>query len=70
MYICLKVHSHERRISGASRRKDRIQNADLRGLYTFALTENAEDELFRLTCDYEKRFMDRHFKSLEVLGTL
>ena len=49
---------------------DRIENADLRHLYTFKLTEPAEDELFRLTMEYEKRFMDRHFKSLEVLSAL
>ena len=49
---------------------DRIENADLRHLYTFKLTKPAEDELFRLTTDYEKRFMDRHFKSLEVLSAL
>lgn len=49
---------------------DRIQNADLRHLYTFKLTEPAEDELFRLTTDYEKKFMDKHFKSLEVLMSL
>ncbi|MBO4609766.1 MAG: DNA repair protein RecO [Lachnospiraceae bacterium] len=49
---------------------DRIENADLRHLYTFKLTEPAEDELFRLTKEYEKRFMDRHFKSLEVLAAL
>ncbi len=49
---------------------DRIENADLRHLYTFKLTDVAEDELFRLTTEYEKRFMDRHFKSLEVLSTL
>ena len=48
----------------------RIQNADLKHLYTFKLTEPAEEELFRLTVDYEKRFMDRHFKSLEVLNSL
>ena len=49
---------------------DRIQNSDLRHLYSFALTENAEDELFRLTKEYEKRFMDKHFKSLDVLSAL
>jgi DNA repair protein RecO (recombination protein O) len=49
---------------------ERIENADLRHLYTFKLTEPAEDELFRLTTEYEKRFMDRHFKSLEVLSAL
>ena len=49
---------------------DRIENADLRHLYTFKLTEVAEDELFKLTTEYEKRFMDRHFKSLEVLSAL
>ncbi len=49
---------------------DRIENADLRHLYTFKLTDVAEDELFRLTTEYEKRFMDRHFKSLEVLSAL
>ena len=49
---------------------ERIENADLRHLYTFKLTEPAEDELFRLTTEYEKRFMDRHFKSLEVLRAL
>jgi DNA repair protein RecO (recombination protein O) len=49
---------------------ERIENADLRHLFTFALTEPAEDELFRLTTEYEKRFMDRHFKSLEVLKSL
>ncbi len=49
---------------------DRIQNADLRHLYTFKLTDPAEDELFKLTTDYEKRFMDKHFKSLEVLSAL
>jgi DNA repair protein RecO (recombination protein O) len=49
---------------------ERIENADLRHLYTFKLTEVAEDELFKLTTEYEKRFMDRHFKSLEVLSAL
>jgi DNA repair protein RecO (recombination protein O) len=49
---------------------ERIENADLRHLYTFKLTEPAEDELYRLTTEYEKRFMDRHFKSLEVLAAL
>lgn len=49
---------------------DRIVNADLRHLYTFKLTDPAEDELFKLTTDYEKRFMDKHFKSLEVLSAL
>ncbi|MBP5471168.1 MAG: DNA repair protein RecO [Lachnospiraceae bacterium] len=49
---------------------DRIENSDLKHLYTFRLTENAEEELFRLTTEYEKRFMDRHFKSLEVLAAL
>lgn len=49
---------------------ERIENADLRHLYTFKLTEPAEDELFRLTTEYEKRFMDRHFRSLEVLTAL
>ena len=49
---------------------DRIENADLRHLYTFKLTEVAENELFKLTTEYEKRFMDRHFKSLEVLSAL
>lgn len=49
---------------------DRIENADLRHLYTFKLTEPAEEELFKLTNEYEKRFMDRRFKSLEVLAAL
>ena len=49
---------------------ERIENADLRHLYTFKLTYPAEDELFRLTTEYEKRFMDRHFRSLEVLAAL
>ncbi len=49
---------------------ERVQNADLRHLYTFKLTEPAEDELYRLTVEYEKKFMDRHFKSLEVLNSL
>ena len=49
---------------------DRIQNSDLRHLYSFALTENAEDELFKLTKEYEKRFMDKHFKSLDVLSAI
>ena len=49
---------------------ERIENADLRHLFTFALTEPAEDELFKLMTEYEKRFMDRHFKSLEVLKSL
>ena len=49
---------------------DRIENSDLRHLYTFKLTESAEEELFKLTTEYEKKFMDRHFKSLEVLSML
>ena len=49
---------------------DRIEHAGLRDLYTFKLTEKAEDELFLLTMDYEKKFMDKHFKSLEVLNSL
>ncbi|MBP8969306.1 MAG: DNA repair protein RecO [Lachnospiraceae bacterium] len=49
---------------------DRIQNADLRSLYTFALAPAAEDELFKLTAEYEKRFMDKHFKSLDVLSAI
>ena len=49
---------------------DRIMNSDLRHLYSFKLTDPAEEEFFRLTAEYEKRFMDRHFKSLEVLAAL
>lgn len=49
---------------------DRIENSDLRHLYTFKLTEPAEEELYKLTTEYEKRFMDRRFKSLEVLAAL
>ncbi len=49
---------------------ERIEKADLKNLFSFKLAPNAEDELFRLTTDYEKRFMDRNFKSLEVLDSL
>ena len=39
-------------------------------LYTFTVTETVLAQLQRVAAEYMKRFVDHHFKSLEVLQTL
>ena len=39
-------------------------------LYTFTVTDSVLAELKQVAGEYRKRFMDREFKSLEILKTL
>ncbi|MCM1044644.1 MAG: DNA repair protein RecO [Candidatus Gastranaerophilales bacterium] len=47
-----------------------IENSPVESLYTFAVTDSVLWELTQVAEDYRKRFMDRSFKSLEILKTL
>lgn len=47
-----------------------IVNTPIEKLYTFALKENILIEVKSIADNYRKRFMDREFKSLEILKTL
>ena len=42
----------------------------IESLYTFTVTDHVLAELTRVAEEYRKRFMDRNFKSLEILKTL
>lgn len=48
---------------------ERIRNENIKNLFSFKLTENAEDELFSLCREYEKRFLLKQFRSLEFLDS-
>ena len=47
-----------------------IENSSVEKLYTFTVTEPVLSELQEIAKLYCKRFMDRKFKSLEILKTL
>lgn len=47
-----------------------IANTSIEKLYTFTVKENVLVELQQIAAEYRKRFMDREFKSLEILKTL
>lgn len=47
-----------------------IENSSVEKLYTFTVTEPVLSELQEIAKRYCKRFMDRKFKSLEILKTL
>ena len=47
-----------------------IENSSIEKLYTFTVTDSVLAELTKVAEGYRKRFMDRSFKSLEILKTL
>lgn len=47
-----------------------IETTEAGKLYTFAVTEEVLDELRKIAESYRRRFMDRQFKSLEILESL
>lgn len=47
-----------------------IATSPIEKLYTFTVTEEVLGELGQVADEYRKRFMDRNFKSLEILKTL
>ena len=47
-----------------------IASSSVEKLYTFSVTEEVLEELVSVADQYRKRFMDREFKSLEILKTL
>ncbi|MBQ2802806.1 MAG: DNA repair protein RecO [Lachnospiraceae bacterium] len=47
-----------------------IVNSPIEKLYTFTVTERVLGELTHIAEEYRKRFMDRNFKSLEIVKTL
>lgn len=49
---------------------DYIARSPIEKLYTFNVTEEVLSELQGISVEYCKRFMDRSFKSLEILKTL
>ena len=47
-----------------------IEASSIEKLYTFAVTETVLEELTEVAEEYREHFMDRKFKSLEILKTL
>lgn len=47
-----------------------IAGSSIEKLYTFTVTDTVLAELTQIAKEYRKRFMDRKFKSLEILKTL
>jgi len=47
-----------------------IATSSIEKLYTFTVNEKVLGELGQIAQEYQKRFMDREFKSLEILKTL
>ena len=47
-----------------------IAQSPIEKLYTFTVSDKVLDELKGIASEYRKRFMDRSFKSLEILKTL
>ncbi len=48
---------------------EHIESAPLEKLYTFLVSDEVLEELCRVTKQYRKRFIDRTFKSMEMLAT-
>jgi DNA repair protein RecO (recombination protein O) len=48
---------------------EHIESAPLEKLYTFLVSDEVLSELCRVTNQYRKRFIDRTFKSMEMLAT-
>ena len=47
-----------------------IAESSVEKLYTFTVSDKVLVELSQIASEYRKRFMDRSFKSLEILKTL
>ena len=47
-----------------------ITDADIEKLYTFTVTPKVLDELGEIADDYRRRYLDRTFKSLEIVDNL
>ncbi len=47
-----------------------IETAAVEKLYTFTVSKEVLEELLAVSCRYRKRFMDKQFKSLEILESL
>ena len=47
-----------------------ITNSPIEKLYTFTVTDEVLKELITVSTKYRKKFMDKHFKSLQILETL
>lgn len=47
-----------------------IAESSIEKLYTFTVTDSVLGQLEQLATDYRRRFIDREFKSLEILKTL
>ena len=47
-----------------------ITKAGIEKLYTFTVTESVLSELAKIADDYRKRYIDKNFKSLEIVDTL
>lgn len=47
-----------------------IMASPVEKLYTFTVTDTVLEQLAQIADDYRKRYMDRTFKSLEILNTL
>lgn len=47
-----------------------ITEASIEKLYTFTVTESVLWELTKIADDYRKRYIDKNFKSLEIVDTL
>lgn len=47
-----------------------VVGSSIEKLYTFVVKDNVLDELAQIMDTYRRRYIDRHFKSLEVLGEL
>ncbi len=47
-----------------------IMSSTVEKLYTFTVTDEVLAQLARIADDYRKRYMDREFKSLEILESL
>ena len=47
-----------------------IMNSSIEKLYTFTVKENVLAELRTIADDYRRRYLDRTFKSLEIVDNL
>ena len=47
-----------------------IMESGIERLYTFTVTEQVLEQLGRIADDYRRRYLDRTFKSLEIVDNL